>query len=72
VNNKRINTSGTLLIAIKDSTAKNLYYGDELLIPAKYNAVDPPFNPAEFNYKKYLAIRISITRLFFITNNLLC
>jgi competence protein ComEC len=52
---KRFSTSGTLLISIKDSSAKNLYYGDELLIPAKYNPIDPPFNPAEFNYKKYLA-----------------
>jgi competence protein ComEC len=54
-NGKQTHASGTLLIAIKDSAAKNLYYGDELLIPAKYNAIDPPFNPAEFNYKKYLA-----------------
>lgn len=48
-------TSGTLLITLKDSTARNLYYGDELLIPAKYAAVEPPYNPAEFNYKQYLA-----------------
>jgi competence protein ComEC len=54
-NNKRSTTDGTLLISIKDSSAKKLYYGDELLIPATYNAVDPPFNPAEFNYKQYLA-----------------
>ncbi|MDF2433316.1 MAG: competence protein ComEC [Mucilaginibacter sp.] len=46
--------TGTLMITIKDSTAKNLYYGDELLIPAKYNLVEPPFTPAEFNYKQYL------------------
>jgi competence protein ComEC len=52
---KRTNTNGTILIAIKDTTATRLYYGDEILIPAKYNAIDPPFNPAEFNYKKYLA-----------------
>ena len=55
--NKKIKsaTSGTMLIAIKDSSASKLYYGDELLIPATYNAIDPPFNPAEFNYKNYLA-----------------
>jgi len=47
-------SNGTLLITIKDSSAKRLNYGDELLIPAKYNAIDPPFNPAEFNYKSYL------------------
>jgi competence protein ComEC len=53
--NKKTTTSGTLLISIKDSAAKRLYYGDELLIPAKYSSIDRPFNPAEFNYKKYLA-----------------
>jgi len=48
-------TSGNLLIAIKDSLASNLYYGDELMIPANYHPVDPPYNPGEFNYKQYLA-----------------
>lgn len=48
-------SSGTLLISIKDTLANQLYYGDEILIPATYRVVDPPFNPAEFNYKKYLA-----------------
>ena len=56
INNKiKVPTSGTLLITLKDSTARSLYYGDELLIPAKYAAVEPPYNPAEFNYKRYLA-----------------
>jgi len=54
-NHKRTTVSGTLLLATKDSSAQRLYYGDQLLIPAKYNPVDPPFNPGEFNYKKYLA-----------------
>jgi competence protein ComEC len=48
-------SSGTLLVSIKDTLASKLYYGDEILIPATYAIVDPPFNPAEFNYKKYLA-----------------
>lgn len=47
--------SGTLLISIKDTLAAKLKYGDELVIPAKYNLVAPPLNPAEFNYKAYLA-----------------
>ncbi|MDB4927156.1 ComEC/Rec2 family competence protein [Mucilaginibacter sp.] len=54
-NGKIINTTGTLLIAIKDTLANKLYYGDELLILSRYNVVDPPYNPAEFNYKRYLA-----------------
>lgn len=56
VNNQNASAvSGTLLISIKDSTARKLNYGDELLIPANYKPVEPPFNPAEFNYKRYLA-----------------
>ncbi|WP_431198666.1 ComEC/Rec2 family competence protein [Mucilaginibacter sp. P25] len=47
--------TGTLMITIKDSAAVHMAYGDELLVPGKYTAIDPPFNPAEFNYKKYLA-----------------
>lgn len=47
--------TGTLLVTIKDSAALSLQYGDELVIPAKYTPIDPPFNPGEFNYKKYLA-----------------
>ncbi|MFI5161994.1 MAG: ComEC/Rec2 family competence protein [Sphingobacteriales bacterium] len=47
--------NGNLLISIKDSAAANLHYGDRLMIPANYQAVLPPANPAEFNYKKYLA-----------------
>jgi competence protein ComEC len=54
-NGKATPTSGNLLITIKDSLAKALYYGDELLIPTNYRSVDPPYNPAEFNYKQYLA-----------------
>jgi len=54
-NGKKIPSNGTILITIKDSAASKLYYGDELLIPAKYNPIEPPYNPAEFNYKKYLA-----------------
>jgi competence protein ComEC len=47
--------SGSVLISIKDELAKKLFYGEELLIPAKYAPIDPPFNPGEFNYKSYLA-----------------
>lgn len=54
-NNKATSVSGFMLITIKDELAKNLFYGEQLLIPAKYNIVDPPFNPGEFNYKQYLA-----------------
>jgi len=55
LNRKATPTSGNLLITIKDPAAKSLYYGNELLIPANYQPVDPPYNPGEFNYKHYLA-----------------
>jgi len=51
---KRQPAIGNLLITLKDITP-DLLYGDELLIPAKYMPVNPPFNLAEFNYKRYLA-----------------
>lgn len=49
--------SGTLLLALRQDSAHHaaISYGDELVIPANYKPVDPPFNPAEFNYKQYLA-----------------
>lgn len=49
--------SGQLLITIPVGSVQTISvnYGDELLIPAKYTPIDPPFNPAEFNYKQYLA-----------------
>jgi competence protein ComEC len=54
-NKKAATTNGNLLIAVKDSLAKSINYGDELLIPANYKPADPPYNPGEFNYKRYLA-----------------
>lgn len=53
--NSRKSVNGNLLVSIKDSMATNLNYGDVLLVPATYKPVEPPFNPAEFNYKGYLA-----------------
>jgi competence protein ComEC len=47
--------NGSILVTIKDNDATALQYGDEVLIPATFTPTDPPFNPAEFNYKQYLA-----------------
>jgi competence protein ComEC len=56
INQKQpVPATGTLIITVKDSAAMQLNYGDELLIRRQYSPIDPPFNPAEFNYKKYLA-----------------
>jgi len=46
---------GNLLLTIKTTTDSTLFYGDMLLIPSAYTLIDAPANPAEFNYKKYLA-----------------
>lgn len=48
---------GILLIALKiDSLSPiQLNYGDELMILANYLPVEPPYNPAEFNFKQWLA-----------------
>ncbi|WP_158828462.1 ComEC/Rec2 family competence protein [Mucilaginibacter lacusdianchii] len=44
-----------LLTIVADSDSHPASFGDQLLIPANYKSVDAPFNPAEFNYKQYLA-----------------
>jgi competence protein ComEC len=62
---KKLPVTGTLLVAIKDSAAGKLYYGDELLIPAKYTPVEPPYVPASFNYKNYLAGQNIFYQAFF-------
>ncbi|NHA07057.1 ComEC family competence protein [Mucilaginibacter sp. HC2] len=65
INNRQTaDANGTLLLTLKDSDAIALQYGDELLIPASYTPVDPPFNPAEFNYKKYLVHQNIYYQLF--------
>ncbi|MFD1255563.1 ComEC/Rec2 family competence protein [Mucilaginibacter terrae] len=48
-------TGKILVTLVADSNSHLVNYGDQLLIPANYKPVDPPFNPAEFNYKQYLA-----------------
>ena len=49
------NASGNLLLTLKSTTDSTVFYGDRLLIPTACTLVDQPANPAEFNYKKYLA-----------------
>jgi competence protein ComEC len=49
----------------------NLDYGDELLLPANFTPVAPPLNPAEFDYKSYLAHQQIYHQLFIFTEPLL-
>lgn len=60
-------SAGTLMIIVK-SKANNLHYGDELLIPATYQPISPPFNPAEFDYKKNLANQNIYYQAFLVPN----
>lgn len=48
-------TGKVLLYFEKDSTALQLEYGDLLLIQARISPTEPPGNPHQFNYKKFLA-----------------
>lgn len=48
-------TRGKILLTIMADSTMQFKYGYELLIPATYKPVDPPFNPGAFNYKAYLA-----------------
>ncbi len=58
-NSKPNVTIGKLLIALKIDSLKpiQLSYGDELLITTKYLAVEPAYNPAEFDFKAWLAAK---------------
>jgi competence protein ComEC len=55
--NKQVKASGQLLLAVKLDSLKpiRLSYGDEIMISAKCAEVEPPYNPAEFDFKAWLA-----------------
>jgi competence protein ComEC len=49
--------SGKLLVVLKidEQSPIQLKYGSEILISATHMPIDPPYNPAEFNFKARLA-----------------
>lgn len=50
--------SGTLMLTIRrdDRMERSPFaYGDRLVIPADYESVEPPYNPGEMDYRRYLA-----------------
>lgn len=57
--NKNSNPTSTrcLIYFAKDSLAKTLAYGDLLRINTRFSEINPPQNPHEFNYRKYLGNR---------------
>ncbi|WP_316825257.1 ComEC/Rec2 family competence protein [Pedobacter miscanthi] len=54
---KQIRLSGQLLVALRLDSLKpiQLKYGDEILISVKYTEIEPPYNPAEFDFKAWLS-----------------
>lgn len=54
-----VRSSGKLLVAMQTDAGhpNKLNFGDRIIIPSRYTEIEPPYNPGEFNYKKYLASR---------------
>jgi competence protein ComEC len=49
-------TAGKLLLYLeKDSAALNLRYGDQLILNTRISPTQPPGNPHQFNYSRFLA-----------------
>lgn len=48
-------TGNAILYLQQDSAAKQLTYSDRILIKGGLDAVEPPTNPHQFDYRKYLA-----------------
>ena len=49
------NTKGKAILYLeKDSNSVRLNYGDKIILNSKWDAVDLPTNPAQFNYRNYL------------------
>lgn len=59
LNKKAEDITGRLLVALKLDSLKPipLGYGNELIITANYLPVEPPYNPAEFDFKRWLAAK---------------
>jgi competence protein ComEC len=53
------NSSGKIAISLEADSAGIFVpdYGDILIIPAVYNELEPPYNPAEFDYKLFMENR---------------
>ncbi len=52
------NVQGKLMLYLeKDSLAAGLKYGDQLVVPNRFELVSPPQNPSAFHYKQFLSHR---------------
>ncbi|WP_262510068.1 ComEC/Rec2 family competence protein [Pedobacter paludis] len=72
-NREQVKLNGQLLVALKLDSINpvRLKYGDELIISAKYLEVEPPYNPAEFDFKSWLAGQNIYEQTFINQNHLL-
>ncbi|MET4080128.1 competence protein ComEC [Pedobacter sp. UYP30] len=71
-NNLSKKVSGKLLLAMKLDSLKpvKVKYGDELLISADYQSIEGPKNPAEFDFKAWLAAQNIYQQAFITQSNL--
>ena len=71
--NTQTKVSGQILLAIKldHFSPLKIKYGDELIITAKYSTVEPPYNPAEFDFRHWLAIQNVYEQTFINQSNAL-
>ncbi|KQM66135.1 hypothetical protein ASE74_09625 [Pedobacter sp. Leaf216] len=72
-NEQHIKLSGHLLFAVRlDSvTPLTINYGDEIMVSTQYAEVEPPYNPAEFNFKAWLANQNIYHQAFIDENHLI-
>lgn len=70
--NQFLKSSGNLMVALKSDSSKfrSYKYGDLILIPPNFTEIDPPFNPNEFNFKKYLANKAIYHQTFINSTNI--
>lgn len=54
---KQFKALGRLLVSVRLDSLNplKLKYGDEIIVPAQYAEIEPPYNPAEFDFKAWLA-----------------
>ena len=64
--------TGTLLVALSIDSLKpiSLTYGDELIISCHYSPLEPPYNPAEFDFSAWLATKNIYHQTFIKQNQL--
>jgi competence protein ComEC len=70
---KTYKATGKLLIALKVDSLNpiQLNYGDELLITTTYSPIEPTYNPAEFDFKAWLAAKNIYHQAFLNQNQLI-